>query len=315
MQAIDKKTLELMKIAYLYYTKDYSQEEISELLHKSKMTVSRMIKKAIEEGIVKISVQLPYQVNEELQEKFITAFKLKDVVIAKNIIREELPVFLGEIGAYGIQFHLKDSDVLGVGESYTVSLLAKSLFPHSYRNLRVVQLLGALEGHIRPDNSFLTTREIAQKLDGQGYSFSAPAKVNDKQIKKMLLSNSPTFEKIKQLWEECNIAVIGIGTVNREIQEHFLNEDELQEIKARGAVGDILGFFFNIDGEIVNEDMEDYLMGISRERLFGIDRLIAVAGGSEKVTAIIGALRAGAIDMLITDEETAEKVYAKAFRR
>jgi deoxyribonucleoside regulator len=312
MQAIDKKKMELMKIAYLYYIKGHSQEEISELLQKSKMTVSRMTRKAIEEGIVKISVQLPYQVNEELQEKLLRTFGLKDVVVAKNIIGEELSLFLGGVGAYGLLFHLKNGDVLGVGESYTVNLLAKSLIPHSYKNLRVVQLLGALEGHIRPDNSFLTTKEIAQKLDGQGYSFSAPAKVNDKQIKKMLLSNSPTFERIKQLWEECNIAVIGIGTVNREVQEHFLNQEELQELEARGAVGDILGFFYNIDGEIVNADMEDYLMGISRERLFKIEKLIAIAGGPEKATAIIGALRTGAVDILITDEETAEKVYAQA---
>ena len=58
--------------------------------------------------------------------------------------------------------------------------------------------------------------------------------------------------------------------------------------------------------------MEDYLMGISRERLFKIEKLIAIAGGPEKATAIIGALRTGAVDILITDEETAEKVYAQA---
>src|SRR5690606_11997813 len=101
MQAIDKKELELMKIAYLYYIKGHSQEEISELLQKSKMTVSRMTRKAIEEGIVKISVQLPYQVNEELQEKLLRTFGLKDVVVAKNIIGEELSLFLGGVGAYG----------------------------------------------------------------------------------------------------------------------------------------------------------------------------------------------------------------------
>src|SRR5690554_2127920 len=133
MQAIDKKELELMKIAYLYYIKGHSQEEISELLQKSKMTVSRMTRKAIEEGIVKISVQLPYQVNEELQEKLLRTFGLKDVVVAKNIIGEELSLFLGGVGAYGLLFHLKNGDVLGVGESYTVNLLAKSLIPHSYK--------------------------------------------------------------------------------------------------------------------------------------------------------------------------------------
>jgi len=55
--------------------------------------------------------------------------------------------------------------------------------------------------------------------------------------------------------------------------------------------------------------MEDYLLGISRKQLSQTDKLIAIAGGLSKTSAIIGALRTGVVDVLITDEATAEQVY------
>ncbi len=309
---MDKKKLELIKAAYLYYHDHYTQQEISEIFNVSKMTVSRMLQKAREENIVKISVKLPYEINEQLQSKFINIFPLKGVVIAKNIADEDVTNLLGRIGAYTLVFYLRNNDIFGVGGSSTIAQLVKNLGQTDYKNLKVVQLMGAFEESVRPNNSFAITQTISERLGVDGYFFSAPAMVDTAEMKNMLLNNSSMFKKIKELWEICTIGIIGIGTVENDstlVKSNFINPKELGILKKREAVGDILGNFFNITGKIVNQDMQSRILSISPQKLFKIDRLIAIAGGLNKVEAILGALRTGALDILITDEATALEVY------
>jgi len=44
------------------------------------------------------------------------------------------------------------------------------------------------------------------------------------------------------------------------------------------------------------------VIGLSLEELSRVERVIALAGGQEKTLAIAGALRAGVIDILVTDK-------------
>ena len=53
------------------------------------------------------------------------------------------------------------------------------------------------------------------------------------------------------------------------------------------------------------------MVGISLEQLRALDGVIGVAGGEEKVPAILGALRGGYLNVLITDEATAQAVLAR----
>jgi DNA-binding transcriptional regulator LsrR (DeoR family) len=48
------------------------------------------------------------------------------------------------------------------------------------------------------------------------------------------------------------------------------------------------------------------VIGIDLVKLRACKRVVGVAGGVQKVNAILGALRGGLIDVLITDQRTAE---------
>lgn len=309
---MDKKRLDLIKAAYLYYNKNYTQEEISKIFGVSKMTVSRMLNKAREEDIVKISVKFPYQFNEDLQKIFIKAFSLQEAIIARNIANEDIMKLLGRIGAYNLHLFLRNGDVLGVAGSRTVAEVVKNLTPTNCTDLKVIQLMGSFKESVRPVNSFAITQNISEKLDVDGYFFSAPALADNKKMKDMILKKSNMFQRIIELWETCNIALIGIGNIelNADFEKRsFLNLEDIKELKQRGAVGDILGNFFDINGNFVNQEMQSRILSISPKRLNEMDRLIAIAGGKDKVEAIYGALKTSYIDILITDEVTAKEVY------
>jgi len=57
------------------------------------------------------------------------------------------------------------------------------------------------------------------------------------------------------------------------------------------------------------------VIGIDLETLKNIPEVIAIAGGSEKVRAVLGALRGGYIKTLITDIVTARAVLAEDSER
>lgn len=75
-------------------------------------------------------------------------------------------------------------------------------------------------------------------------------------------------------------------------------------MKALGGVGEILGHFFDIDGHSVETSIAARTLSLGldvlRER-----RIVAIAGGPEKICAIRSVLMSGYLSGLITDERTA----------
>ena len=55
----------VIKIAYMYYIENYSQNEIAKALQISVTTVSRMLKKAKQERIVEFVIRDPYHPHRE----------------------------------------------------------------------------------------------------------------------------------------------------------------------------------------------------------------------------------------------------------
>jgi DNA-binding transcriptional regulator LsrR (DeoR family) len=50
------------------------------------------------------------------------------------------------------------------------------------------------------------------------------------------------------------------------------------------------------------------IIGASLDQLRSIDCVVAVAGGLNKATSVLGALRTGVIDVLVTDDIAARRV-------
>ncbi len=84
-----------------------------------------------------------------------------------------------------------------------------------------------------------------------------------------------------------------------------LKEKDIQRLISRGIVGDIGLQFYNDKGVQVPDEIHDLIVGISLGQYKAIPRVIAVAGGVEKVRAIHSALKGKIINVLVTDEITA----------
>lgn len=77
-------------------------------------------------------------------------------------------------------------------------------------------------------------------------------------------------------------------------------------------MGDVCVRFYDIHGNIVDKEFEQYTTGITTEQLKKIPVRIGVAYGEKKVVPILGALRAGFINVLFTDVATARLLMEEA---
>ena len=102
---------------------------------------------------------------------------------------------------------------------------------------------------------------------------------------------------------------MGIGNIHdSELREMSnITAPELQSIDTSGCIGEINGNYFTIEGEIVRSTVTERVIAVKFPMRCPV---IAAAGGSKKVVSIVGAIRSGLIQGLITDEQTAEEVIA-----
>jgi deoxyribonucleoside regulator len=77
------------------------------------------------------------------------------------------------------------------------------------------------------------------------------------------------------------------------------------------AVGDICSRFFDKDGEVCNESLNERTLGVKLEDLRNKEYSILVAGGPNKIEGIYGALKGNYANVLITDQFSAKFLLDK----
>jgi len=157
-------------------------------------------------------------------------------------------------------------------------------------------------------------RALQRKLGGISHSLHAPALVESQNIKKALFSDSGIQSVIKN-WQDLDLAIFGIGSIKPRKPSHppllhikYLPDDDRKEILLSNAVGDILSRFYDLTGKPCEFSSNHRIIGITLEQLVKVPFALAIAGGEYKAEAILGALRGGYLNGLVTDESAAKKI-------
>jgi DNA-binding transcriptional regulator LsrR (DeoR family) len=182
--------------------------------------------------------------------------------------------------------------------------------------LEVVQMIGATrtEQKLSTDGPILA-QLLADRLGGFYRHLHAPLVLESKEAYKGLMGDRTIRETLKRA-EEADIALIGIGSTRPELysllRAGYVNKKETLKIRQQGAVGDICGQHFDINGKKVDVDISSRAVAINLEKLKKIPQVIAVAGGEMKGDAILAALRGGFAGILVTDDAAARWVVEHA---
>lgn len=297
-----------IKIAYWYYVLGLTQDEIARRLGFTRQKINQMINALKEQEIVHITVRGFEQEQVELETLFEERYGLRECLIVSDYGEPDTAVYkVANVAAQYLESTVKNGDVIGVSWGKTLARIAAQMeFSHK-SDCRVVSLLGALNMEKKIDKSDEIARNFANKLDCPSVMLYAPLIVEHPETKEWLLRE----KHIKQSFDymkECNLAVLGVGTLTAEtsVYGREVLAEQLPALQAQGFVGDLATNLLRADGSWDSNPIQNRLMAADMETLQGIENVVAVAAGAEKAAAVEAVLRSGCVNTLILDETTAK---------
>ncbi|WP_078549364.1 sugar-binding transcriptional regulator [Litchfieldia alkalitelluris] len=305
----NEKLNKMVEAARLYYQLDYSQQDIAKKLDVSRPTVSRLLKQAKELGVVEIKINNPVENGELLSEQLKTKYQLKDAFVTSvpEFDNEIVKKYLGEAASTYLYHVINEGDIVATSWGTTMYEVAKHLKPKYINGAQIVQLNGGVSHSETKTYASEIIHLFGEAFNTPTFLLPLPAIV-DHIVVKQAIEADRHINKILEKGREANIAVFSVGIPGVESvllqAEYFSNND--RELIHSKAVGEICSRFFDKDGHICIEGLNERTIGIALEELAKKEKSILVAGGPKKVDAIHGALSGNYANILITDELTAK---------
>lgn len=307
----------LYRVAKAYYLEQKTQQEIADIENFSRSQISRILKKALDEGLVTYTLNFPAMVDEEaVAQALQECLGLEQVVLIPSFYQEGQkpnPDLVCKNLALGASEKLPelfaDAKNIGIGWGRTLYNASLCLCPRRYVKGRTFLPLIGSSGD---NNPMLQVNTIVDRF---GERFHADRKYVNMQslwAKDAMGASVPaSVASLLQKWKGLDAALIGIGgppagNVNNLISE--FPRSYKRQLQASGTVGDILSQFFYEDGRIFQMDTHYRLLALNIEELRNVKNVIAMAAGSDKRDPIRVAARLGYIKTLITDYNTAQEI-------
>ena len=301
----------LLKVAELYYMQGLNQSDIAEIIGVSRPSISRLLDEAREVGIVKISVEAPFQMNRTLSEQLIQTFALKDAIVIQDLGDYTYNMdMIGKVAAHYIAERLDTNSILGLSWGKATEMLVdyfpELTLPHSL----TLQLNGSLgsTGN-RKDGNELVFR-MSKKLGGAYKFFNAPAYVDSQRLQQELKYQGQIAANVDSA-HKMSIAYNGIGNMqapyNTLFAEGLLTNQDLSAMLERGAVGSIMGRLYDLEGQEILYQ-EKFPVANDLSVLKATPLSIGAVASKERSQATFGALKGDFINVLICDESLANEL-------
>lgn len=306
----DHHLARLIEVARAYYLEDQTQAEIARSIGVSRSMVSRDLAMARDMGIVEIRIHDPRVIRNAIERQLLSHFPhVRDVVVAPTFSDnpDAIRAMIGRVAANYLSSHLQPGQRLVLGCGRTLRALVDALPKHAIPDLEIVQAMGNIghEAHGIDYNEI--ARQAADALSGRVYYVSAPAILGNRAGKAHdFIEANVVLSHALALARQADVVVVGLGSLESDqlyVQAGLIEIDELASLQGRAA-GDICGRFFDRFGAEVVAPFADRTIGIELNDLRHARKSVGIAGGSDKIDPLLGALRGKYINILISDEFT-----------
>lgn len=297
-----------IRAAWLHYAGGMTQAAVAKRLGVPSVKAHRLIARAVADGVVKVTIDGEIVECAELEDRLCTLYGLDYCEVAPDLGEEGLPLrALGLAGAGFLRREIErgEHSVIALGHGRTLAAAVRQLPRFEATGIRFVSILGGLTRNYAA-NPHDVMHRLAEKTGAQAYILPVPFFANSEKDRAVLLSQ-PGVAEIFAMSNGAGLKLVGIGTADSGAQlvaSGMIEPREIAEITAVGAVGEMMGHFFDAAGRVVETTLA------SRTLSGNVDgpsdsRVVAVAGGPGKIAAIRAVLKSGKLRGLITDEPTA----------
>ena len=301
------------RAGWLYYVAGNTQDEIAAKLGVSRQSAQRLVSLAISEKLIKVRLDHPIADCLELGARLRERFDLRFVeIVPSDPGHSDSTLGVADATALEIEKILASATptVMGIGTGRTLKAAVEMLPAMDCPQHKIV----SLTGNIAPDGSaayYNVIFSIADKVKAPSFPMPLPVIAVSEQDKN-LLHSQVGIEKNLTLAAEASVWFVGVGDLGPNAplyEDGFVTKAELMALQKAGAVGEMIGWVFDSQGEFISGMTNDRVASAplpSRETTL----IVAAARGANKVEAMRAALGRGLVNGLITDEDTARRLLA-----
>lgn len=309
----------ILKCAVLHYEEGLDQIDVAKRLGISQSQVSKLLRKAREEGIIRVMVQRPplLEIGHRLKE----VFGLRDVRIVPSIEDESgesernLMKALGAEAARYFEEVVEDGKKIGLAGGRTMYEFVNALsLPPLHLKIYPLVAWGTSHLQIRHVHaSTLVSMWWYHHRDTEAYRIDVPC-VN--KISKIRIN---TIRRVLEEIRDVDFVITSVGHMGKNSPFVELAESLDFDTKAllnEGVIGDLLGHPITKDGKTVAKGKIKgfwhlVYIPLPFPKLVQLVKdssryVILVAGGGRKLESIAAAIRGRLFNVLITDSQIAK---------
>jgi DNA-binding transcriptional regulator LsrR (DeoR family) len=305
----------LARIAHRYYADGLTQEALAREFGLSRPKVQRLLDRARATGVVDIRIATPPWLHLDLEHELRERFGLAEVIVAPG--RADADAQRAEVAraaAAYLERRLDDGAVVAVSHGRDTGEVPRFFAPRRRIDATFVSAMGGSPLAHSPTNPNEIVRGLADRSGGQAVGLYAPAYVESARMRAQLL-REPAVAETLTLAAGASVALVGIGGTDDDctmVRTGCVSIDEIRRLREAGAVGDLLGNYVDVDGGRVESPETARLVSLTPDQLQAIGTVVVVVSEAEKPFAILGALRTGAVDVLVIDESNARFLHEQA---
>ena len=312
---IDENQTEV-RAAWLYFMEGLTQAEIARRLGTTRLRINRMLVDARRNGLVGITLNSKLATCVAVEQALIHDFKLKAAVVVPTPEDDaQIPMILGRAAANFVSHYLMNNRIrgFGIGWGRTLREMTRHMRAGRYPDLCVNSMMGGLTRGLEI-NTFDIVSELARRLNSQCQYLAAPIYASSPESRDTIMAQDVFRDAFRRI-EKNELAVLSIGDVTKRsmLVRYGLPEDiGIKELKAAGAVCDIIGQFIDAQGRPIDHPLNRRAIALPLQGLSDATTVVFAAGGAHKVRAIAAVLRGGFGSVFVCDETTARMAAALA---
>jgi DNA-binding transcriptional regulator LsrR (DeoR family) len=296
-------------VARRYFVERQTKIQIAEDLGISRFKVARLIDEAVEAGLVRFQIDETGEIDAQLSDRLRRKYALRNALILAG---PDLPCSalfepLGRAAASLLEEVLTDGCVLGVAWGRTLAATAKAI--SRLPKISVVQVAGGLTTLEFPQNSADLVSRMAAAGDGTAYPIFLPMWVEDASLVKRLRTE-PSVAQVLERYDRIDVLVSGIGSWNPPVSclHDAFSKAWKRQVLAAGVRADLCATLIDDTGEVVPSPLDKLGLALNAKQIRRIPERVAIAGGLEKASAILAALKGNWITTLVTDAGVARRL-------
>jgi DNA-binding transcriptional regulator LsrR (DeoR family) len=297
------------RAGWLYYVAGNSQDEVARKLGVSRQSAQRLVAKAVSSKLIKFRLDYPLANCMKLASQLTDRFDLQTCeVVPSDPALPEMTVGVAIAGATEMRKYLasKTRKVIAFGTGVLPRACVDQLSNMNCPQHHLVSMVGNVHS-----DGWATAYGVLERLaDLTGSSHNPmPLPVLVQNPSELaVLHKLETVARTLGLCENADVAFVEIANLDDTsplVRDGFISCEDSRHLIEMGAVGEIVGWVFNTNGDLVpgmtNERVSSAPLKVGNSR-----PVIGLAVGQEKVGAILGALNGGLVNGLVTDEATAQ---------